>query len=147
MLLFYAVYNINEKCAFEQNLSMPRRCKKDVFFLLKVWVKLIWLFLSYLRVPQINSSPKEKKKKDCSFCFCFARCPNPRAWREKASKTMQFAKREVYLYIHIYFIFIYIYIIYIYIIFIYTRARAFCRNQHSGAGSEKALSRGCYPDV
>ena len=26
----------------------------------------------------------------------FARCPNPRAGREKASKTMQFAKREVY---------------------------------------------------
>ena len=40
--------------------------------------------------------------------------------REKASKTMQFTKREV---------------------------RAFCRNQRSGAGSEKALSRGCYPNL
>ena len=28
-----------------------------------------------------------------------------------------------------------------------TRVRAFCRNQHSGAGSEKALSRGCYPNL
>ena len=27
---------------------------------------------------------------------CFARCPNPRAGREKASKTIQLAKREVY---------------------------------------------------
>lgn len=62
MLLFYAVYNIKEKCAFEQNLSMPGFCKKDIFFLLKVWVKLIWLFLSYFRVPQINYSPKGKKK-------------------------------------------------------------------------------------
>ena len=31
-----------------------------------------------------------------SYPECFARCPNPRAGREKASKTMQFAKREVY---------------------------------------------------
>ena len=28
-----------------------------------------------------------------------------------------------------------------------TRVRAFCRNQCSGAGSEKALSRGCYPNL
>ena len=28
--------------------------------------------------------------------LCYARCPNPRAGREKASKTMQLAKREVY---------------------------------------------------
>ena len=28
-----------------------------------------------------------------------------------------------------------------------TRVRAFCRNQRSGAGSEKALSRGCYPNL
>ena len=27
---------------------------------------------------------------------CYARCPNPRAGREKASKTMQLAKRELY---------------------------------------------------
>ena len=94
--------------------------KRMFFFLLKVWVKLIWLFLSYLRVPQINSSPKEKKKKDCSFCFCFAQCPNPRAWREKASKTMKFTKSEVYLYIYIYYIYIYIYIFIIYYIYIYS---------------------------
>ena len=28
-----------------------------------------------------------------------------------------------------------------------TRVRAFGRNQHSAAGSEKALSRGCYPNL
>ena len=28
--------------------------------------------------------------------YCYAQCPNPRAGREKASKTMQLAKREVY---------------------------------------------------
>ena len=28
-----------------------------------------------------------------------------------------------------------------------TRVRAFCCNQRSGAGSEKALSRGCYPNL
>ena len=28
-----------------------------------------------------------------------------------------------------------------------TQVRAFCRNQGSGAGSEKALSRGCYPNL
>ena len=28
-----------------------------------------------------------------------------------------------------------------------TRVRAFCRNQCSDAGSEKALSRGCYPNI
>ena len=28
--------------------------------------------------------------------LCYARCPNPRVGREKASKTMQLAKREVY---------------------------------------------------
>ena len=27
---------------------------------------------------------------------CYARCPNPRAGREKASKTMELSKREVY---------------------------------------------------
>ena len=29
-------------------------------------------------------------------CCCYARCPNPQAGREKASKTMQLAKREIY---------------------------------------------------
>ena len=28
-----------------------------------------------------------------------------------------------------------------------TQVRAFCRNQRSGAGSEKTLSRGCYPNL
>ena len=28
--------------------------------------------------------------------YCYARCPNPRVGREKASKTMQLTKREVY---------------------------------------------------
>ena len=30
------------------------------------------------------------------YSYCYARCWNPRAGREKASKTMQLAKREVY---------------------------------------------------
>ena len=46
-------------------------------------------------------------------CYCCARCPNPRAGREKASKTMQLAKRGSLL---------------------LTRARALCRIQRSGAG-------------
>ena len=29
-------------------------------------------------------------------CGCYAQCPNPQAGREKASKTMQLTKREVY---------------------------------------------------
>ena len=42
---------------------------------------------------------EENKGVSCSSNatdFCYAQCPNPRAGREKASKTMQFAKREVY---------------------------------------------------
>ena len=35
------------------------------------------------------------KLKD-SYSLCSARCPNPSAGREKAFKTMQFTKREVY---------------------------------------------------
>ena len=56
---------------------MPGFCKKDIFFLLKVWVKLIWLFLSYFRVPQINSSPKGKKK-IAHFVFSLYHGRNPR---------------------------------------------------------------------
>ena len=46
---------------------------------------------------------------------CFARCPNPQAGREKASKTMQFAKKGK---------------------FITDLSQGSCRNQRSGAGSE-----------
>ena len=30
------------------------------------------------------------------YKYCYAQCPNPREGREKTSKTMQLAKREVY---------------------------------------------------
>ena len=56
---------------------------------------------------------------------CYDRCPNPRAGREKASKTMQLAKKRK---------------------FITDSSQGFCRNQRSGAGSEKAPSPSCYPD-
>ena len=57
--------------------------------------------------------------------YCCARCPNPRLGREKASKTMQLAKRGSLL---------------------LTRARALCRNQRSGAG-QRALSPSCYTNL
>ena len=50
-----------------------------------------------------------------SYPECFARCPNPWVGREKASKTMQFAKKGK---------------------FITDSSQGFCHNQHSGAGSE-----------
>ena len=46
---------------------------------------------------------------------CYAECPNPRAGREKASKTVQHAKKGK---------------------FIADSSQDSCRNQHSGAGSE-----------
>ena len=47
--------------------------------------------------------------------MCYARCPNPRAGREKASKTMQHTKKGK---------------------FIADLSQGSCRNQRSGAGSE-----------
>ena len=47
--------------------------------------------------------------------YCYARCPNPRAGREKASKTMQHAKKGK---------------------FIADSSQGSCRNQRSRAGSE-----------
>ena len=47
--------------------------------------------------------------------WCYARCPNPQAGREKASKTMQHAKKGK---------------------FIADSSQGSCRNQRSGAGSE-----------
>ena len=57
--------------------------------------------------------------------ICCARCLNPRAGREKASKTMQLAKRGSLL---------------------LTRARALCCIQCSGAG-QRALSPSCYTNL
>ena len=59
-----------------------------------------------------------------SYIYC-DQCPNPRAGREKASKTMQLAKRGSLL---------------------LTRARALCRIQRSGAG-QRALSTSCYTNL
>ena len=56
---------------------------------------------------------------------CCARCLNPRVGREKASKTMQLAKRGRLL---------------------LTRARALCCIQHSGAG-QRAPSPSCYTNL
>ena len=54
---------------------------------------------------------------------CYARCLNPQAGREKASKTMQLAKIGK---------------------FITDSSQGFCHIPHSGAGSEKAPSPSCY---
>ena len=59
------------------------------------------------------------------FLSCCAGCLNPRAGREKASKTMQLAKRGSLL---------------------LTRARALCHIQCSGAG-QRALSPSCYTNL
>ena len=56
---------------------------------------------------------------------CYARCPNPQAGREKASKTMQLAKRGSLL---------------------LTQARALCHIQRSGAG-QGAPSSSCYTNL
>ena len=60
-----------------------------------------------------------------SHSYCCAPCLNPRAGREKASKTMQLAKRGSLL---------------------LTRARALCRIQSSGAG-QRAPSPSCYTSL
>ena len=60
------------------------------------------------------------------YSYCYAGCPNPRAGRGKASKTMQLAKKGK---------------------FITDSSQGFCRNQCSGAGSEKAPSPSCYPNL
>ena len=57
--------------------------------------------------------------------LCCAQCPNPRAGREKASKTVQLAKGGSLL---------------------LTRARALCHIQHSGAG-QRAPSPSCYTNL
>ena len=36
------------------------------------------------------------KETEKALSECYAQCPNPPVGREKASKTMQLAKREVY---------------------------------------------------
>ena len=56
---------------------------------------------------------------------CCARCPNPQAGREKASKTMQLAKRGSLL---------------------LTRTRALCHIQRSGTG-QRAPSPSCYKNL
>ena len=58
--------------------------------------------------------------------MCFARCPNPRAGREKASKTMQLAKKGK---------------------FITDSNQGSCRASNTVVRGQRALSRGGYPNL
>ena len=57
---------------------------------------LIWNHSCICLVPWTFFDPDIWRIQPLRFIWCSARCPNPRAGREKASKTMQLAKREVY---------------------------------------------------
>ena len=57
---------------------------------------------------------------------CFARCPNPQAGREKASKTMQLAKKGK---------------------FITDSNQGSCRASNTVVRGQRALSRGGYPNL
>ena len=94
----------------------------DTFLLLSRASDLHWTFLSCLSTGAISTLPL------CpgSVLFpwsrdpgrapkCYARCPNPRAGREKASKTMQHAKKGK---------------------FIADSSQGSCHNQRSGTRSE-----------
>ena len=81
-----------------------------------------------------NSFPKPREPKLSGLGLgifdgdaqCYARCLKTRAGREKASKRMQLAKKGK---------------------FITDSSQGFCHIQRSGAGSEKAPSPGCYPNL
>ena len=60
------------------------------------------------------------------WTVCFARCPNPRAGREKASKTIQLAKKEK---------------------FITDSSQGSCRASNTVVRGQRALSRGGYPNL
>ena len=57
---------------------------------------------------------------------CFARCPNPRAGREKAPKTMQLAKKGK---------------------FITDSNQGSCHASNTVVRGQRALSRGGYPNL
>ena len=83
---------------------------------------LHWTFLSCLSTGAISILPLRpgsvlfSRSRDPGRApKCYARCPNPPAGREKASKTMQLSKRGK---------------------FIADSSQGSCRIQHSGAGSE-----------
>ena len=101
----------------------------DTFLLLSRASDLHWTFLSWAPVllfilPLCPVSVLFSRSRDPGRApKCYARCLNPWAGREKASKTMQLAKKGK---------------------FITDSSQGFCRNQHNGAGSEKAPSPSCY---
>ena len=70
---------------------------------------------------EIGMQEQEVKK-----YLCFARCPNPRAGREKASKTMQLAKKGK---------------------FITDSNQGSCRASNTVVRGQRALSRGGYPNL
>ena len=75
----------------------------DTFLLLSRAPDLHWPFLSCLSTGAISILPLcpgsvlfPRSRDPGRAPKCYARCPNPWAGREKPSKTMQLAKREVY---------------------------------------------------
>ena len=75
----------------------------DAFLPLSRASDLRWTFLSCLSTGAISILPLcpgsvlfPRSRDPGRAPKCYARCPNPRAGREKASKTMQLAKREAY---------------------------------------------------
>ena len=123
-------------CRLERPICSPLYRKlspaPDTFLLLSRASDLHWTFLSCLSTGAISilplcpgsvlfpwsRDPRRAPK-------CYARCPNPRAGREKASKTMQHTKKGK---------------------FIADPSQGSCRNQRSGAG-QRALSPRCYPNL
>ena len=90
-----------------------------------LWIReLDWMIWSpFLAFTVWDSSILVEDMFSALSCLCYARCLNPQAEREKAFKTMQLAKKGK---------------------FITDSSQGFCRNQRSGAGSEKAPSPSCY---
>ena len=93
----------------------------DTFLLLSRASDLLWTFLSCPSTGAISILPLcpgsvlfPQSRDPGQAPKCYARCPNPRVRREKASKTMQHAKKGK---------------------FIADSSQGSCRNQRSGAGS------------
>ena len=94
----------------------------DTFLLLSWASDLHWTFLSCLSTGAISILPLcpgsvlfPQSRDPGQAPKCYARCPNPRVRREKASKTMQHAKKGK---------------------FIADSSQGSCLNQRGGAGSE-----------
>ena len=94
----------------------------DTFLLPSRTSDLHWTFLSCLSTGAISILPLcpgsvllPQSRDPRQAPKCYAQCPNPRAGREKASKTMQLARKGK---------------------LITDSSQGSCHNQHSGAGSE-----------